>query len=195
MTPSMIRAVVLLRHVADAGRQAALDVVVEARDPAVAAGLRALARPVGEDAVQDVERLAHLLRVRVRAEVDDAAPVPLAREHDARVLVLHGHRDVRERLVVAQPDVERRRWRLTRFCSRWSASTSVAVTITSMSRDALRAAAHRARPPRWPGSSCARAAAATSPCRRREGRPARPGRGRRRASPGAASAVPRRDCP
>ena len=25
------------------------------------------------------------------------------------------------------------RWRLTRFCSRWSASTSVPVTITSMS--------------------------------------------------------------
>ena len=41
-------------------------------------------------------------------EVDDAAPVPLAREHHPRVLVLDGDRDVRERLVVAQPDVERR---------------------------------------------------------------------------------------
>ena len=71
-------------------------------------GLRPLARPVAEDAVQDVERLAHLLRVRVRAEVDDAAPVPLAREHDARVVVLDRDRDVRERLVVAQPHVERR---------------------------------------------------------------------------------------
>ena len=72
------------------------------------AGLRALARPEAEDAVEHVERLAHLLRVRVRPEVDDPAPVPLAREHDARVVVLDGDRDVRERLVVPQPDVERR---------------------------------------------------------------------------------------
>ena len=104
----MISPVVLLRDVAHARGQAALDVVVEARDPAVAAGLRALAGPVREDAVEHVERLAHLLRVRVRAEVDDPAPVPLAREHHARVIVLDGHRDVRERLVVAQADVERR---------------------------------------------------------------------------------------
>ena len=62
-------AVVLLRDVADARRVAALDVEVEARDAAVPAGLRAFARPVAEDAVQHVERLAHLLRVRVRAEV------------------------------------------------------------------------------------------------------------------------------
>ena len=32
----------------------------------------------------------------------------LAREHDPRVLVLDRDRDVRERLVVAEPDVERR---------------------------------------------------------------------------------------
>ena len=101
-------AVVLLRDVAHARRQAALDVVVEARNPAVAAGLRALAGPVREDAVEHVERLAHLLRVRVRPEVDDPAPVPLAREHHARVVVLDRDRDVRERLVVAQADVERR---------------------------------------------------------------------------------------
>src|SRR5581483_10750434 len=69
---------------------------------------RPLARPIAEDAVEHVERLAHLLRVRVRAEVPDPGPVPLAREHDARELVLHGHRDVRERLVVAQADVEGR---------------------------------------------------------------------------------------
>ncbi len=101
-------AVVLLGHVADARREAALDVEVEARNPGVAARLRPLAGPVGEGAVQDVERLAHLLRVGVRAEVDDAAPVPLAREHDPRELVLDGHGDVRVRLVVAQADVERR---------------------------------------------------------------------------------------
>ena len=74
----------------------------------MAAGLRPLARAEAEDAVEHVERLAHLLRVRVRPEVDDAAPVPLAREHDARVVVLDRDRDVRERLVVAQPHVERR---------------------------------------------------------------------------------------
>ena len=61
-----------------------------------------------EDAVEDVERLSHLLRVRVRAEVEGPAPVPLAREHHARVLVRERHRDVRERLVVAEADVERR---------------------------------------------------------------------------------------
>ena len=102
------RAVLVLRYVADAGREAAVDVVVETRNPGMPSGLRALAGSVREDAVQDVERLAHLLRVRVRAEVPDAAAVTLAREHDPRVLVLDGDRDVRERLVVAEPDVERR---------------------------------------------------------------------------------------
>src|SRR4029077_5824351 len=100
--------VVVRRDVADARGEAAVDVVVEARDPAVAAGLRPLTRPIAEDAVEHVERLAHLLRVRVRAEVPDAGPVPLAGKHDARVLVLDRDRDVRERLVVAQADVERR---------------------------------------------------------------------------------------
>src|SRR6185312_2970378 len=72
-------AVVLLRDVPDARGVAALDVVVEAGDAAVAAGLRPLAGAVAEHAVQHVERLAHLLRVRVRAEVDDAAAMALAR--------------------------------------------------------------------------------------------------------------------
>ncbi len=100
--------VVLLRDVADAGGQAALDVVVEAGDPRVAPGLRALARPVGEDAVEDVERLPHLLRRGVGTEVDDAAPVALPREHDARVVVLDRDGDVRVRLVVAEANVEGR---------------------------------------------------------------------------------------
>src|SRR5205807_637057 len=101
-------AVVLFRDVAHAGRVTPFDVVVEARDTAVPAGLRPLARPVAEHTVQYVEGLAHLLRVRERAEVPDAAAVTLAREHDARVVVLNRDRDVRERLVVAQTDVERR---------------------------------------------------------------------------------------
>src|SRR5205085_8707126 len=74
------RAVVLLGHVPDARRETAVDVVVEARDPGVPPRLRPLARTVRKDAVQDVQRLPDLLRVRVRAEVDDAAPVPLSRE-------------------------------------------------------------------------------------------------------------------
>ena len=101
-------AVGLLRDRADAGRRAALDVEVEARDARVAPRLRPLAGPELEDAVEHVERLAHLLRVRVRAEVDGAAAMPLAREHDPRVLVGDGDRDVGKRLVVAQPHVERR---------------------------------------------------------------------------------------
>ncbi len=100
-------AVLLDRDRADTGRGAALDVEVEAGDPRMATWLRALAGAELEDAVQDVERLAHLLRVRVRAEVDVAAAVTLSREHHARVLVRHGDRDVREGLVVAEPDVER----------------------------------------------------------------------------------------
>ena len=71
-------------------------------------GFGPFARPELEDAVEHVERLAHLLRVRVRAEVEDAAAVPLAREHHPRVVVLDRDRDVRERLVVAQAHVERR---------------------------------------------------------------------------------------
>src|SRR6266516_4653813 len=43
------------------------------------------------------------------------------------------------------------RWRLTRFCSRWSASTSVPVTITSTSaiRFTMRAIPARVSPPCW----------------------------------------------
>jgi hypothetical protein len=73
----------------------------------VPSGLGSLARPELEDAVQHLERLPHLLRRGVRPEVEDARPVPLAREHDPRVLVVDGHGDVREGLVVAQLDVER----------------------------------------------------------------------------------------
>jgi hypothetical protein len=72
------------------------------------AGLRPLAGSELEDAVEHVERLAHLLRVRLRAEVADAAAVSLAREHHTRVVVLDRHGDVRERLVVAEPNVEGR---------------------------------------------------------------------------------------
>src|SRR5689334_17003458 len=85
-------AVILLRDVADARRVAPLDVVIEARDAAVPPRLRPLTGAVAEDAVEHVQRLSHLLRVRKWAEVPDPAPVTLAREHHARVVVLDGDR-------------------------------------------------------------------------------------------------------
>ena len=93
---------------ADARRRAALDVEVEAGDARMAARLRPLAWPELEDPIEHVEGLAHLLRVRVRPEVDRSAPVTLAGEHHAGIRVGDRHRDVRERLVVPQADVERR---------------------------------------------------------------------------------------
>ena len=182
--------VVVLRDVADARRVAALDVVVEARDAGVPARLRPLARPELEDAVEHVERLAHLLRVRVRAEVEDAAAVPLAGEHHARVVVLDRHGDVRERLVVAQPHVERRPVALDEVLLEVERLDLGAGDDHLDVGDPLHRAAGSRRGCRRgpPGSTSARAAAATSPCRRRAPRRARRGRGRRRASPAAPSA-------
>ena len=100
--------VLLLVDVADARRLAALDVVVEARRAAAPPGLRALAGAEQEDLLQQVERAAHLLGVRVRAEVGALAAVALAREVHAREVLVEGDRDVRIGLVVAQPDVEAR---------------------------------------------------------------------------------------
>ena len=54
-------AVLLLGDVADAGRPAALDVVVQARRAGVAAGLGALARAEQEDLAEQVQRVAHAL--------------------------------------------------------------------------------------------------------------------------------------
>ncbi len=102
------RAVLLRRDRADARCETAVDVEVEARDPGVPPRPRPLARAEAEDAVEHVERLAHLLRVRVRAEVDGSASMPFAREHHPRVFVGESDRDVRKRLVVAEPDVEGR---------------------------------------------------------------------------------------
>ncbi len=175
-------AVVLLRDVADARRVAALDVEVEARDAAVPAGLRPLARPVAEDAVQDVERLAHLLRVRERAEVPHAAAMALAREHDARVVVLDRDGDVRERLVVAQTDVERRPVALD----------EVLLEVQRLDLAAGDDRLDRHGPVRHRANALARVArarlevlagradAASSPCRRTGPRPPHRGRGRPR---------------
>ena len=97
-----------LRHVSDAGRSAALDVVVEARRARAAPRLGPLAGAEQEDLAEQVERAAHALGARVRAEVGALAPVALAREVHAREVLVEADRDVRVGLVVAQPDVEAR---------------------------------------------------------------------------------------
>ena len=108
MTSSIDGAVLLARDQPHAGRSAAADVVIEARHARAAARRRPLAGPVREDLVERLERRPHLLRRGVGPEVAHAGAVPLAREEHARVLVGQRHRDVRIRLVVAQPRVQRR---------------------------------------------------------------------------------------
>ena len=108
MTPSIASRYCSLVDVADAGRPAALDVVVQARRARAPAGLDALAGAEQEDLLEQVERAAHALGVRVRAEVQALAAVALAREVDARELLVHRDRDERIGLVVAQADVEAR---------------------------------------------------------------------------------------
>ena len=108
ITPSIPSRYSSLRDVADAGRPAALDVVVEARRARAAAGLGALAGAEQEDLAEQVERAAHALGARVGPEVGALAPVALAREVDAREVLVEADRDVRVGLVVAQPDVEAR---------------------------------------------------------------------------------------
>src|SRR5262245_535408 len=81
-------AVLPLADVADARRPAALDVVVEARRAGAPAGLGALAGAEQEDLAEQVERPAHPLRARVGPEVDALATVALAREVDAREVLV-----------------------------------------------------------------------------------------------------------
>ena len=99
--------VLLAVDVADAGRLAALDVVVEAGHAGAAAGLGPLAGPVLEQLAEQVEGLADPLRVRVGPEVQPPRAVALAREVDARELLVEADPDVGVGLVVAQADVER----------------------------------------------------------------------------------------
>ena len=99
----------------------------------MATRLGPLAGPVPEDAIQHVERRAHPFRLRVRPEVDDAPAVPLAREQHAWKLVAQRDRDVWERLVVAQPHVERRPVALDEVLLEVQRLDLVAVTIASTS--------------------------------------------------------------
>src|SRR5439155_2169874 len=103
-----VPAVLLFRDVADAGRLAALDVVVQAGAARRAPGLGTVARPVREELAEQVERLAHALGVREGTEVGPLGAMALAREVDARKALVERDPDVGIRLVVAQPDVVRR---------------------------------------------------------------------------------------
>ena len=97
-----------LGHVAHAGSPAPVDVEVQARRAAAPARFGPGAGADLEDLAEDVERLARAARVAVRAEVEPATAVLLAREVDPRELLVGGDGDVRVALVVAQPHVEAR---------------------------------------------------------------------------------------
>ena len=100
--------VLVLADVADAGRPAALDVVVEAGAAGAAAGLGSLAGAELEQLAEQVERLPHPLGAGEGAEVGAAGAVLLAGEVDARVVLVEADADVGVGLVVAQADVEAR---------------------------------------------------------------------------------------
>ena len=103
-----VATVLLAVDVADAGRPAALDVVVEAGVAGAPARLGPLARPVLEQLAQQVERLPHPLGARKRPEVGAVGSVTLAGEVDAGVVLVEADADVGIGLVVAQADVEAR---------------------------------------------------------------------------------------
>ena len=77
-------------------------------DPLDLPGLLPLALAVGEDAADELERVAHLAGARVGAEVEVAGHVAAAHEAHPRPLVGDRDLDVRVALVVAQTQVVRR---------------------------------------------------------------------------------------
>ena len=94
------RRIVLLGDLADARREAALDVILEARPVLqVAAGAQR------EELAQELEALVHGRDVRVGAEVARAVLRHAVRQEDARVLLLHRDLDVGIALVVLEADV------------------------------------------------------------------------------------------
>ena len=137
--------------------------------------------------------IAHPLRVRVQPEVDRAGAMPLAREHDPRVLVGQRHRDVRERFVSSRSRMlNTSRCRLTRLCSRCSASASFRVTITSTSEMSGTSCAVPTRPsPRWKWLRDG-ASGATSPSQHPSHSCLRPDQVQRPGAPGAAFPTLRR---
>src|SRR5262249_23996290 len=86
--------VLLLADVADAGRPAALDVVVEAGAAGAAAGLGPLAGAELEELAEQVERLAHPLGAGEGTEVGAAGAVLLAGEVDPRIVLVEADADI-----------------------------------------------------------------------------------------------------
>ena len=105
-----VGAVVVLGDRLDARSLAALDVVQQARPRQRAHALLDLdrARPEREQAADEVHRLVHAARARVRPEVARPVVGQLARALDAREVVGQRDLDVRVALVVLEPDVEAR---------------------------------------------------------------------------------------
>jgi hypothetical protein len=103
-----VAAVLLPADVLDAGRPAALDVVVEAGAAGAAARLLALAGAELEELAEQVERLPDPLGAGEGAEVGAAGAVLLAGEVDPRVVLVEADADVGVGLVVPQADVEAR---------------------------------------------------------------------------------------
>ena len=179
------RAVLLLGDVADAGRPAALDVVVEAGRARAPPRLRPLAGAEQEDLAEQVERAAHALGGRVGAEVGALAAVALAREVDAREVLVERDRDVRIRLVVAQPDVEARLVLADEVLLR---QQRLGLGLDHEVLDVVDELDQRARAPR---SARRRACGSTSPSPRRSRGRARRGTGRPPADPAGRRAAPR----
>ena len=93
---------------ADARTRALLDVEQQARppEPVVVVELVVRAGAEREGAQQQVERLADGVGVAVGPEVLDALALAAPHHHRPGPFVLHGDREERVALVVAQPDVE-----------------------------------------------------------------------------------------
>ena len=100
--------VIVVRDAGVAGRQRALDEVLQARRAAPAPGLDALALAVREDAPDELRDLTDLAGAGIRPEVQVAGQVPPAEEAHPRPLVAHRDLDEGIALVVAQPQVVRR---------------------------------------------------------------------------------------
>ena len=176
-------AIVLLGDVPDAGRLAALDVVVQARAAAAPPRLGAGAGAEHEHLREHLQRAAHALGVRVRAEVRPARAVALAREVHARVVLVERDRDERVGLVVAQADVEARPVLLDEALL---GQQRLGLAGHDHALDPLHARHHlrvtRAAPPPAPWRSATPpACGSTSPCPHRSRGPSRRGTGRRRA--------------
>ena len=118
-----------------AGRDAAVDVVVEA-GARVGAGDRLGAGAPREELLHEVERAAHGAGVGVRPEVARAVLLDAARDVDARPRVCDVDLQVRVVLVVLEADVEERLVALDQRRPR-GAAPPASVCVTTYSKSAI----------------------------------------------------------